>query len=188
MNQHDEFTLINQCLKGEVKSQKRLYDYYSRTMFGICLRYSNGYDDAKDILQDGFVKVYTKLNQFSFSGSFEGWMKRIFINTALEHYRLNKQYMAQGDVDDAIDQVHHDYTVERMSQKEILGIMNSLAPGYRAVLNLFIIEGYSHAEIAEMLGISEGTSKSQLSRARTVLQQEILKRQHTGYEQEGINR
>jgi RNA polymerase sigma-70 factor (ECF subfamily) len=146
-------------------------------MFGICLRYSNGYDDAKDILQDGFVKVFTKLSQFSFSGSFEGWMKRVFINTALEHYRVNKNHMIHSDIEAAEENPHHDYTVEKMSQKEILEIMNSLAPGYRTVLNLFIIEGYSHAEIGEMLGISEGTSKSQLSRARIILQQEILKRQ-----------
>lgn len=177
MNQHDEYALIKLCLKGDVKSHKRLYDQYSRTMFGICLRYSNGYDDAKDILQDGFVKVFTKLSQFSFSGSFEGWMKRVFINTALEHYRINKNHMIHSDIEAAEENPHHDYTVEKMSQKEILEIMNSLAPGYRTVLNLFILEGYSHAEIGEMLGISEGTSKSQLSRARIILQQEILKRQ-----------
>jgi RNA polymerase sigma factor (sigma-70 family) len=177
MNQTDEYALIKQCLSGENRAQKRLYDQYARIMFGVCLRYSNGYDDAKDILQDGFVKVFTKLTQFSFNGSFEGWMKRIFINTALEYYRINKNHMMHSDVEMATDNPHHDYTVEKISQKEILAIMNKMAPGYRSVLNLFIIEGYSHAEIGEMLNISEGTSKSQLSRARILLQQEILKRQ-----------
>lgn len=153
---------------------------YSKVMFGMCLRYSNSYDDAKDILQEGFIKVYTKISQYNFTGSFEGWMKRIFINSALEHYRVNKNYMNQYDVEFATENPHHDFTVEKISQKEILKMLNAMPAGYRAVLNLFIIEGYSHAEIAEMLGITEGTSKSQLSRARVILQNEILKQNKTG--------
>jgi len=178
MNQQDERDLVSQCIAGDRKSQKLLYDKYSRTMFGVCLRYSNGYDDAKDIMQDGFVKVFTKMQQFTFNGSFEGWMKRVFINTALEHYRVNKQHMLQSDTDAALDIPHHDFTLDKISIKEILEVMNKMAPGYRTVLNLFLIEGYSHAEIGEMLDISEGTSKSQLSRARTLLQQELLKQQN----------
>ncbi len=178
MNQVDENALIKQCLIGDAKSQKRLYDQYARIMFGVCLRYSNGYDDAKDILQDGFVKIFGKLGQYSFNGSFEGWMKRIFINTALEHYRVNKNHMMHSDVEEAYGNAHDDFTIERISRAEILAIMNRMAPGYRSVLNLYLIEGYSHAEIGEMLGISEGTSKSQLSRARVLLQAELLKRQH----------
>lgn len=177
MNQEDENALIKECLNGEARSQKRLYDKYARVMFGVCLRYSNGYDDAKDILQDGFVKVFTKLSQFSYNGSFEGWLKRIFVNTALEHYRLNKNHMMHSDVEEASENAHHDFTLEKISQKEILEVMSKMAPGYRSVLNLFIVEGYSHAEIGEMLHISEGTSKSQLSRARILLQEEIKKRQ-----------
>jgi RNA polymerase sigma-70 factor (ECF subfamily) len=172
-----EQEIIKGCIGGDSKAQKRLYDQYSKIMFGICLRYSNSYDDAKDILQDGFIKIFGKIGQFSFSGSFEGWMKRIFINTALEHYRTNKNYQNQTDVEFANDNPHHDYTIEKITQKEIMTILNKMSPGYRSVLNLFIIEGYSHAEIGEMMGISEGTSKSQLSRARVILQQEILKMQ-----------
>lgn len=170
-----EQNLISRCINGDQAAQKQLYDTYARIMYGICVRYSSNADEAKDILQDGFVKVFTKLGQFSFSGSFEGWMKRIFVNTALEFYRINKNHMYHSDVDAAMDQVHQDFTIERISQKEILQVMNSMAPGYRTVLNLFIIEGYGHAEIAEMMGISEGTSKSQLSRARVLLQQELQK-------------
>ena len=177
MDKQPELDLIKECISGDGKAQKRLYDQYSKIMFGICLRYSNSYDDAKDILQDAFIKVFTKIGQFNSSGSFEGWMKRIFVNTALEHYRTNKNHMNQSDVEFANDNPHYDYTIEKISQKEILAILNKMSPGYRNVLNLFIIEGYSHAEIAEMMGISEGTSKSQLSRARVILQQEILKRQ-----------
>lgn len=175
MYNQSEQELIKRCLTGDQGAQKALYDTYSRTMYGICLRYSSNAEEAKDILQDGFVKVFTKLGQFSFSGSFEGWMKRIFVNTALEFYRVNKVHMYHSDVDAAYEKPHHDFTLERITQKEILIVMNKMAPGYRAVLNLFIIEGYGHAEIAEMLGITEGTSKSQLSRARALLQQELQK-------------
>ncbi len=146
-------------------------------MFGVCLRYSNGYEEAKDILQDGFVKIFTKLGQFSFSGSFEGWMKRVFVNTALEYYRVNKNHMNHSDVELANNNPHNDFIIENISRKEILEAMNKLAHGYRTVLNMYVIEGYSHAEIGEMLGISEGTSKSQLSRARAYLQKALLKQE-----------
>jgi RNA polymerase sigma factor (sigma-70 family) len=174
--QHEQ-ELIKACIEGDSKAQKNLYTRYSRMMFGMCLRYSSNYDDAKDILQDGFVKVFTKLGQFTSSGSFEGWMKRIFINTALEHYRSNRNHMNQSDVEFANEKPHHDFTIEKISQQEIIAILNKMPDGYRNVLNLYIIEGYSHAEIGEMMGISEGTSKSQLSRARVILQKEILKMQ-----------
>lgn len=180
MGQPKEQDLILLCVKGDAKAQKQLYDQYSKLMFGICLRYSNTYDEAKDILQDGFVKVFTRIGQFSFQGSFEGWMKRVFVNTALEYYRSQKNHMYHEDVNAAFEQPHHDYTIDRISRKEILDMIQCMAPGYRNVLNLYIIEGYSHAEIAEMLGINEGTSKSQLSRARILLQQAILKKQQKG--------
>jgi RNA polymerase sigma factor (sigma-70 family) len=175
----NEQELISACKEGNGKAQQRLYDQYSRVMFGICLRYSNTYDEAKDILQDGFIKVFTKLGQYGFQGSFEGWMKRIFVNTALEYYRSQKNHMYHDDVDSAFEVQHHDYTIDKISTQEILAIIQGMAPGYRNVLNLYIIEGYSHAEIAEMLQINEGTSKSQLSRARAILQQAILKQQVT---------
>jgi RNA polymerase sigma-70 factor (ECF subfamily) len=171
---YNEQELISACVEGNGKAQQFLYDKYARVMFGICLRYSNTYEEAKDILQDGFVKVFTKLGQFGFQGSFEGWMKRIFVNTALEYYRSQKNHMYHDDVESAFEVQHQDYTIDKISRQEILTIIQAMAPGYRNVLNLYIIEGYSHAEIAEMLQISEGTSKSQLSRARAILQQAIL--------------
>ncbi|MFI5222437.1 MAG: RNA polymerase sigma factor, partial [Bacteroidia bacterium] len=143
MDKNNEQELIQACVKGDEKAQQFLYEKYSRIMFGTCLRYSNTYEDAKDILQDGFIKVYTRISQFNYSGVFEGWMKRIFINTALEHYRINKVYHDQSDVDFVKEGVHNDFTIEKISQKEILELLNSMAPGYRAVLNLFIIEGYN---------------------------------------------
>ncbi len=174
MIHYNEQELISACVEGNGKAQQFLYDKYARVMFGICLRYSNTYEEAKDILQDGFVKVFTKLGQFGFQGSFEGWMKRIFVNTALEYYRSQKNHMYHDDVESAFEVQHQDYTIDKISRQEILTIIQAMAPGYRNVLNLYIIEGYSHAEIAEMLQISEGTSKSQLSRARAILQQAIL--------------
>jgi RNA polymerase sigma-70 factor (ECF subfamily) len=177
MSKTNEQELVKACVKGDAKAQKNLYDQYSRVMFGICLRYTGNYEEAKDVLQDGFIKVFTKIGQFSFSGSLEGWMKRVFVNTALEHYRSQKHYMMQSDIEAADAKLHEDYTVEQISRKEILAAMNKLAPGYRNVLNLYVIDGYSHAEIGEMLNISEGTSKSQLSRARVILQQELSKQE-----------
>jgi RNA polymerase sigma-70 factor (ECF subfamily) len=179
----NEQELVAACVKGDGKAQKKLYEKYARTMFGICLRYSNTYDEAKDILQDGFIKVFTKMGQFGFQGSFEGWMKRIFVNTALEYCRSNKNHMYHDDVAAASNHVQQDDTIGNMSRKEILEIMQGMAPGYRNVLNLYIVEGYSHAEIAELLQINEGTSKSQLSRARVLLQQAIINKQKAGTNQ-----
>ena len=122
MIQYNEQELISACVEGKGKAQQILYDKYSRVMFGICLRYSNTYDEAKDILQDGFIKVFTKLGQFGFQGSFEGWMKRIFVNTALEYYRSQKNHMYHDDVEAAYDLQHQDYTIDKISQQEILAM------------------------------------------------------------------
>jgi len=170
-----EEEVFRNCLKAEPKAQKDFYDFFSRTMYAVCLRYSNSNEDAKDIMQDGFVKVFTKLSQYSGKGSLEGWMKRIFINTALEHYRVNKVYMEQLDLDYSTSVPLNAFIIENISIKEIINLMNKLAPGFRTVLNMYVVEGYSHAEIAEMLGISEGTSKSQLSRARDAFAREYKK-------------
>lgn len=160
--------ILQGCLKKEVKAQKAFYQHFSSSMYAVCLRYSNTKEDAKDILQDGFVKVFNKMGQYSGKGSLEGWMKRVFINTALEHYRVNKVYQQQSDVQEAFGVAQASVAVGNITQKEILEVMAKMANGYRTILNLYAIEGFTHAEIAEMLGISEGTSKSQLSRARTV--------------------
>ncbi len=167
--------LIQRCIKNEAKAQKQLYDLCKSQMYGVCVRYSNSSDDARDILQEGFIKIFSKINQYSGKGSVEGWMKRIFINCALEHYRVNKVYQAQSDVDTAWSVGFDSFSLEKISIKEILEVLNKMAPGYRTVLNLYAIEGYSHAEIADMLEINEGTSKSQLSRARKVFMEEYKK-------------
>lgn len=142
-------------------------------MYGVCLRYSGSEDDAKDILQDGFVKIYEKIHQFKFQGSFEGWMRRIFVNTALERYRGQYQIISIHDGYNESDMYSYDHINNQINTNDLLKIINQLSPKYRMVFNLYAIEGYSHKEIAEMLNITEGTSKSNLSRARMILQDKI---------------
>ena len=166
--------IISGCQRNEVKAQKELFDLFGEKMFGICLRYAGCSEDAKDILQDGFLKVYEKIQQFKNKGSFEGWMRRIFVNTALEKYR--GQYKIINIQDNRIDfddQSYEDIS-SIVSAKELVKIIGELSVKYRTVFNLYAIEGYSHKEIAEMLNISEGTSKSNLSRARAILQEKVI--------------
>lgn len=143
-------------------------------MFGLCLQYTNEYEEAKDILQEGFIRVFTNLNQYNQKGSFEGWIRRIMINTALEKYR-DKNYLAR--VDDEIEkreEIIEVDIVDDLSAQELMKFIHDLSPKYRMVFNLYAIEGYSHKEIGVLLNISEGTSKSNLSRARTILQEKIF--------------
>lgn len=172
--------IIKACLANDRKAQEAFYAHFCSTMFAVCLRYSNNREDASDIMQEGFIKVFSKLGQYQGKGSLEGWMKRIFINTALEHYRINKVYFAQSDIELAENRAVNDFIPERLDAALLLKILNQMAPGYRTVINLYAIEGYNHAEIAEMLGISEGTSKSQLARARQVLATALEKLKKTG--------
>ncbi len=163
--------LIKECIAGNRESQERLYRYFSPKMFAICLRYANDYQSAEDILQEGFIKVFNHLDKYKASGSFEGWMKRIFINTSIEHYR--KAVVTNRYVE--IDSAYHvsykgEDAVSCLSKKDLLGLIQQLPMGYRTVFNLYAIEGFTHREISQKLGISEGTSKSQLARARAMLQ------------------
>lgn len=138
-------------------------------MFGVCLRYAENKEDAQDILQEGFVKVFKKINTFQHKGSFEGWVRRIMVHTAIEHYRKRSKYF-MVDIDQAYDQSFEADALTRMSTKEIIELVQQLPTGYRTVFNLFVVEGYSHQEISDMLNISVGTSKSQLSRAKRMMQ------------------
>jgi len=165
--------IIQNCLAGDTNAQELLYNKYSGKMYGVCLRYSDNYDDAKDILQEGFIKVFTNLHQFKGKGSFEGWIRRIMVNTALEKYR-DKRYLNRVDEEDAEKLEKVDYNViDEMSARDLMKVIQELSPKYRMVFNLFAIEGYSHKEISVLLEISEGTSKSNLSRARVILQEKL---------------
>ncbi|MCC7302904.1 MAG: RNA polymerase sigma factor [Bacteroidia bacterium] len=168
--------LVSGCLKKNPLAQKQLWERFSRKMMGVCLRYSNDKDDAEDILQVGFIKVFENIESFKGSGSLEGWVRRIMVNTALNHYRQNKQSRESLDIEVVDYMVEGDNQVsDRLDAKELMRMIQKLPPGFRSVFNLFAIEGYSHREIAEMLEISEGTSKSQYARARMYLQRMILK-------------
>jgi RNA polymerase sigma-70 factor (ECF subfamily) len=168
VNKQIDEKIVQKCLEGDLKAQHAFYSFFSSSMYSVCLRYSNTREDAKDILQDGFIKVFVKLKQFTGKGSLEGWMKRVFINTALEHYRVNKVYQQQSDVMEAMQVSTDANAIGQLTEQEILQVMQQMAPGFRTILNMYAIEGYTHSEISDILGISEGTSKSQLSRARVI--------------------
>ena len=173
----DEQRLIEGCRKGDRKSQKELYDRFAPKMMAVCLRYMGDSERAADILQDGFVTVYSKLDSFSGEGSFEGWIRRIFVNTALMSLRKNDVLKESDDLETAWGLASESTSaLQDLSYKELIRMIAELPPGFRTVFNMYVIEGYSHKEIAEALGVSETTSRSQLQRARALLQSKIKDR------------
>lgn len=169
-----EDQLINGCRKGERLAQKELYDKFSRKMMGVCLRYTTDRETARDLLQDGFIKIFTNIESFSGVGSFEGWMRRIFVNCALESLRKTDILRDAADLDNSAELIEPDASVtDHLSAQELMAVIQKLPPGFRTVFNLFAIEGYSHKEIGEMLNITESTSRSQYTRARQLLQRTI---------------
>lgn len=165
--------IIEGCKKGKSRYQEELYRLLAPRMYGLCLKYSNDKDDAKDIMQDGFIKVFQKIDQYSTKGSFEGWVRRIMINTALEKYRSQISMYPLDERMPVSDEGINSTVIDELSAEDLLAIIRELTPKYRMVFNLYAIEGYNHKEIGEMLGISEGTSKSNLSRARLILQEKV---------------
>ncbi|MDZ7739578.1 MAG: RNA polymerase sigma factor [Bacteroidales bacterium] len=167
--------ILRGCLSGNKRDQELLYRRYSAKLYGVSLQYSGSYDDARDVLQESFIKIFTSLHTFNSNGSFEGWMRRIVVNTALERHR-NRYYLNKVDdpgfENDTLPQLET-AEVTGMETEELLGFIMDLPPKYKMVFNLYALEGYSHKEIAEMLKISEGTSKSNLSRARAILQKKV---------------
>ncbi len=170
--------LIQQCVEGDRRSQKMLYDKYASKMFSVCLRYAQDYQVAEDILQEGFVKAYKNMEKFRFEGSFEGWLRRIMVNTAIEMHRRKNHLYPLVDVENTEIELIGENAVNMLATEDLMHMIESLSPGYKTVFNLYAIEGYSHKEIAEQLNISEGTSKSQLARARYILME--LVEQRTG--------
>lgn len=169
-----ESDLIKGCLKGNPQMQEELYRRFSPKMYAVCLRYAQDSDDARDLLQEGFIKVYRNLDRYRGEGSFEGWIRRIFVNTAIEYYRKKSLEYSKVSEKEETTIADADISVlDELAVKDIIGLIQELAPGYRAVFNLYVIEGFSHKEIADMLNISEGTSKSQLARAKSILQKKV---------------
>jgi RNA polymerase sigma factor (sigma-70 family) len=173
----NEHMLIAKCIAGHRVYQEALYQKYRRKFMGICLRYSKNREEAEDMLQEGFYKIFKSLQQYKAAGSFEGWMRKIMVNTILEEVRKKNLMFSEADISNLPDEPYNDDLWNDMNAKELVALINLLPPGYRVVFNLFAVEGYSHREIGERLGISEGTSRSQFSKARKQLQQMILKRE-----------
>lgn len=165
-----EREIIEGCRKGDAVSQRELYERFAGVMFGVCCRYVKDKAVAEDLLHDGFIIVFTKINEFRGEGSFEGWCRRVFVNTALGYLR-KKNPLTNSEIVEEVRTLDNGQAdvLEKMSGNELLAVIAELPDGYRTILNLYAVEGYSHKEIGEMLGISENTSRSQYSRARNKL-------------------
>ena len=175
VHRYPEHELVAECKKGNPTYQRALYQQYYRKMYGVCLRYANDADDAQDVLQEGFIRVFGKLDSFRGTGSLEGWIRRIMVHTSIEYYRKKSRYF-MVDIEAATREADIEMDVlAQMGREEILQQIQTLPPGYRTVFNLYAIEGFSHQEIGEMLNISEGTSKSQFSRAKLILRDRLTK-------------
>ncbi len=164
-----EKSLIENCINGNRKSQKELYDLFSAKMYAICLRYAKNQMDAEDILQDAFVKLFNNLYKFRGEGSFEGWVRRIFVNTAIEQLRRNNVKFSDSEGLENTITDKQESALDNLYKKDLIETAMKLSEGYRTVFTLYAVEGYSHKEIAKKLGITESTSKSQFSRAKAIL-------------------
>ena len=170
----DEPTLLKKCIEGDPRAQRALFEKYAPKMLGVCLRYAKNTEQAEDVLQDGFIKVFTKLNDFKGGGSLEGWIRRIMVNTSLDQIRKNNKFqdnVAMDTVDYKIE--GESIILEGLIEEDLMLLINSMPVGYKTVFNMFAIEGYSHKEISDQLNISENTSKSQYSRARAYLKMKL---------------
>lgn len=163
--------LIQKCKKGDLASQSEVYQLFAGKLYPVCLKYSRTQQEAEDNLQEAFITIFKKIKQFEYKGSFEGWMKRIVINTALQTYR--KKRILNLVEDDYLEEVEVEVDESSLTLEFLLKIIQELPERYRMVFNLYVLDGYSHKEIAQMLGIAEGTSKSNLSRARLILKEKI---------------
>ena len=174
-----EEQLIKACIKEDAACQKEVFNRFSGRMLGVCQRYARNAADAEDILQDAFIKVFDKMHQLKFEGSFEGWIRKIVVNTALKKYTLTRysKEISGYEMKDRDEGTLDPSVYSHLTQKDLMVLINSLPDGYRVVFNLYVIEGYQHDEIAEILGIQPGTSRSQLVKARMMLQRQITQLQ-----------
>jgi len=174
----NDLNLIKRCLKNEARAQEELYKKYARKMYGVCLRFAKNKPDADDILQDSFIKVFSNLRDFRFTGSFEGWIRRIVTTTAINFYKKNIRQMQELDINEMEETLQlEEIGDQNVEKEELMQFMQELPDVNRIIFNLFVMEGFSHKEIAEKLQIPENTSKSHLHRAKHDLQKKILKLQ-----------
>lgn len=172
--------LIKGCSKGDKNSQKALYKHFYGYAMSVCIRYSMNREEATEVMNDGFLKVFTKINKYDTNRSFKGWLRKIMINTALDNYRHNLKHYYQQDLAHLPDTSAGNTILADLAYEEIVALVQMLSPAYRTVFNLYVIDGYTHEEISEMLGISVGTSKSNLSKARENLRA-LLKKNKNEY-------
>ena len=169
--------IIELCAKYDRKAQQMLYDKYSRLLLGVCLRYATDKAEAEDILQDSFLKIFYNIKDFTGSGSFIGWLRKVAVNTAITHYHKNLKYRYHVDIEDyvSVEIGITSFEEDFFTSDELYKVLNELPTGYRMVFNLYAVEGYKHKEIAEILGIDTNTSKSQYSRAKAVIRDKLEK-------------
>ena len=173
--------LLEGCKAGDRMMQELLYRQTSSKLLAVCMRYARDRMEAEDVLQLGYVKIFQKIREYRGDGSFEGWMRKVMVNCAIESYRKNLRTLHIVPIEDGYEQPSAGFDFSRLGMQDLLGLIRKLADGYRIVFNMYVIEGYSHKEIAATLGISEGASKSQLSRARAILKDEIIKMEGINY-------
>jgi RNA polymerase sigma factor (sigma-70 family) len=179
--------IINGCLAGDRRDQELLYRRHASKLYAVCLQYSGNDEEARDILQEGFIKIFENLPSYKHEGSFEGWMRKITVNTALEKFRSKHNLYRVDDIDQIpeLDAEPDTEDYAGLEANDLLDIIRELPPKYRVVFNLYALEGYSHKEIGKMVNISEGTSKSNLSRARSILQRRV--ESYTGIKRRAVN-
>ena len=171
----NEEKLIQGCINEEKSAQRYLYDHFSPKMYYVCLRYARHSSEAQDMLQDGFIKVFDNISSFKSNGSFEGWIRRIIVNTALNYCRKSSFKQEKLGIEHYQDKVVNAKAISNLCEEELLTLIQQLPDGYRMVFNLYVIEGYSHKEIGEKLNITESTSRSQLAKSRKWMQMELEK-------------
>jgi RNA polymerase sigma factor (sigma-70 family) len=173
MDSTSDEILVRECIAGNRQYQEMLYKKFCWKMMGVCMRYSKNKEEAEDFLQEGFIKVFTNLRSFKAKGSFEGWIRRIIVNTILDGMRKKSLMFKVVDIEEAGSELGAEDLLSEVSVQDLVNMIQELAPGYRTVFNLFAVEGYTHKEIGARLGISEGTSKSQFAMARKILREKI---------------
>ncbi len=174
--------ILKGCIKGDSSAQRELFNRYSRILLGICVRYAGSVEEAEDILQEGFVKIFLNISHFKGEGSLMAWMRRIMINTAITHYHKMRKHRYHDDIDEVqeVKMENSEWGEADFTSEELWNVIQRMPEGYRMVFSLYAVEGYKHREIAEKLGIDENTSKSQYSRARRWLMERLVKLKGSG--------
>lgn len=173
--------IIQGCIDGDRRAQQKLYEHFYSKMMVVCLRYSKDEDEALDMFQEAFIKVFNSLHKFGKQGSFEGWVRRIMVNTCIDHIRKNKRHSMMVELDDKhgsieIDEEEDAGILEHVNFQDLLGMVQHLSPAYKSVFNMYILDGFTHQEIANSLNISVGTSKSNLAKAKGNLKKMLMEK------------